>query len=73
MTNDPTVLRFIIDALRQRTMSPDPTQGDPRFQQPAPDPRSLLPADGGGMVGGAGRDIVNRPQRLNELIQQSGG
>jgi hypothetical protein len=73
---DPTVLQFIIDALKQRTINPDPSrppqQGvmPPPQQPPAPppNPAELVPQSGGGMLGGAGRAITDRRQQIEALM-----
>lgn len=66
--NDPRFMEFLLQALRQGTINPDPPMRRQAPNGPAPDPAAMLPQ--GGMLGGAAGALQGRQAQLDALLNQ---
>jgi len=64
--NDPRFIEFLLQALRQGTMQPDPPMR--RQDGTGPNGQTMLPQ--GGMLGGAGAALQGRQAQLDALLNQ---
>lgn len=66
--NDPRFIEFLLQALRQGTMQPDPPMRRQAPTGPVPDPAAMLPQ--GGTLGGAGAALQGRQAQLDARLNQ---
>jgi hypothetical protein len=62
--NDPRFMEFLLQALRQGTINPDP----PMRRQGVPEGRPMLPQ--GGTLGGAADALQGRQAQLDAILNQ---